>query len=344
MSQKKKYKIIVSLICTILFFSFGFFLLLKGLNNYSSEQVGFTEKNNIDYKVYLKENNFFESPYLTRNDNMAYITSLIDNLDIDFNYNMLLGEKRSGYYTYSIKAVISAATQDKNSNYWTKEYVLLEPIKKEFDNSSVINIGENVKLNYQQYNDLLMDFKKVYSISIEGSLKVYLNIETNIKNNINDEYMKSKVTSSLSIPLTKATIEVPIEINAPASSGLLNSGIVYHEGISYLIYKVSGIALLLAGVISLIYFVLIFVKKGEQVYNYNKKLKQILKTYDEIIVTVTKQPNLENMNVVNVSSFNELLDAHGEIRMPINYYDSKLGAIFTLINDKMAYYYILEKK
>ena len=68
------------------------------------------------------------------------------------------------------------------------------------------------------------------------------------------------------------------------------------------------------------------------------------KTYDEIIVNVSKIPNLEKLNVINVSKFEELLDAHGEIRLPINYCDSKEGGVFTLINENIAYCYTLKKK
>ena len=37
----------------------------------------------------LVQNNFFETPFLVRDDNAAYITSLIDYIDVKFDYNFM---------------------------------------------------------------------------------------------------------------------------------------------------------------------------------------------------------------------------------------------------------------
>ena len=77
------------LMCCLL----GFIFARHGIHNYKQVQVSYKEKSDIHYKVYLKENNFFEEDYLE--ENRTYITSLIDYLDIDFNYNINLDEKIS---------------------------------------------------------------------------------------------------------------------------------------------------------------------------------------------------------------------------------------------------------
>lgn len=344
MVKSKTKKLIISSLCMVVFFALSYILLYKGFTNFNCDKVTYNEKNSLDYKVYLKENDFFETPYLIRDDKAAYITSLIDYIDVDIDYNVALGEKRSGNYKYSVKAEISAATQDGNGTYWKKEYELVPLVVKDFDNSGVISVKDNVKIDYHHYNELLTEFKKAYNISMQGILKIYVNVETNIKSNINSEFIKNSSTSTISLPLTKATIEVPIEVNAPANNGILSSGLVYLRDAKYTIFKVLGGLSLILGVASLVYFCIVFLKKGQKIFDYKKSLKQILKTYDGILVTVSSLPTLDDLNVINVSSFSELLDAHGEVRLPINFYEDKNGATFVLVNDKMAWRYVLSKK
>jgi hypothetical protein len=74
---------------------------------------------------------------------------------------------------------------------------------------------------------------------------------------------------------------------------------------------------------------------------YYTELKKILSTYDGIIVNVSSLPDLDKFNVIKVRSFEELLDAHSEVRLPINYYPQKHKATFILVNDTMLWMYTL---
>ena len=67
-------------------------------------------------------------------------------------------------------------------------------------------------------------------------------------------------------------------------------------------------------------------------------------TYDSIIVNVKDKPNIEDYNVIEVESFEELIDAHSELRMPINFYEEENKSIFILLNENTAWTYTLEKQ
>ena len=64
-------------------FAFNSFDLSK------DDYINYTEKSNIDYKVYLKENDFYEDEYLPKD--MIYVASLIDNIKIDLETPGKLG-------------------------------------------------------------------------------------------------------------------------------------------------------------------------------------------------------------------------------------------------------------
>ena len=339
--KKKNIIFIVILIISIIVFFFGMSLIKKGFNNQITETIVYEEKSDIDYRVFLKKNNFFETPYLPKNQ--VYITSLIDEIDVDMKYDLVFENAKSGTYTYTVKGLISADLQSGDSNYWQKEYILVNEKSENFDNTNVINISENLSIDYDVYNNLLMEFKKEYGVSINGYLKVYMDINTNIDNKNAIEPLNKKSLLMLSIPLTKATIEVPIEIKAPNEKSMLISESIVSTDSKYLIYKVVGFALMGISTITIIISALFFVKTKEKQYYYVKKVNSILKSYDAIIVNVKNIPALKGLKVIEVSDFNELLDAHSEVRLPINYCDFKNKAEFVLFNDLMAWRYTITK-
>ena len=106
-------KLIVIFVLAILFFCLGF-------KKYSYNKCLFVEDNSVDYKVYLKDNAYFETPYMEMNQ--TYITCLIDYIDVNYNYNIDFEKKVSGKINYQIVAEIKAdKSGNENGNYWTKK-------------------------------------------------------------------------------------------------------------------------------------------------------------------------------------------------------------------------------
>jgi hypothetical protein len=63
-------------------------------------KVHYSEKSNIDYKVYLKENSFYSEKYLGKNK--KYIASLIKNIDTDFDYTFKVDDNLDLKYSYYV--------------------------------------------------------------------------------------------------------------------------------------------------------------------------------------------------------------------------------------------------
>lgn len=340
MKNKKMYiKCTIIFIFSIILFTISFLLFKKSLINYSQETFNYTESNSIDYKVYLKENDFFEVPYLGKDS--IYITSLIDYLDIDFNNNIKFDKNINGTYKYNIKAIVSASkVNDESSNFWQKEYELINEKTVDYSDTNVIDFKENVKVDYQKYNDLLLEFKKIYNLSLDGTLKIVMYVENTVNGDTGANVVKNSY-SILSIPLTKATIEVPISITADNKSDVLRSDMIYKDDKSCTIYKIVSIVLFVIACILILNVVLRIVKNKEKLSIYKKQIKKILKEYDAIIVNLKSKIDVSNITVVDVNTFNELIDAHSEVRQPINFFENEDGAQFVLINDKMAWRYKL---
>ncbi len=330
---------IVYISLLILTFLVGSYFVYKyiTLSKEKPSYVTYQEKNTIDYKVYLKENEFFEENYL--DEGKAYITTLIDYLDVTFNNNVSFNERLSGSYSYYIKGTILATKpNESNVKYWEKEYILSEMKTINFDEQSNLYNSESVRIDYQKYNDLLLEFRQNYKIGFDGSLLIELVFKNNVRKDGN--LFNEESVSSLSIPLTQATIEVPVNLDESEKTKILKVEDNKEETLNR--YKMAVI--IYVGVMAVEVFLLSFrTRKIKDKNSYDEKLKKIMKEYDYIIVNLNTPINLKSLNVIDVSEFNELIDAHSEVRQPINYKQYKNKSEFILINDKVAWRYILQK-
>lgn len=339
---KKINKLIVTFLLTLFFAVLGLFFASIGFHNYEEEKVTYKEENHINYKVYLLPNDFFSEEYLP--ENMAYITSLINYINLDFSYKIDFSEALTGTYSYYIKGVVDASQTDSDSKYYTKEYILSDTKTQKYEQQKSVNIQETIDIHYQDYNQILIDFKNEYGVPMDGNLKVSLVIQNMVEDKETNEDALKEQEVELNIPLTSATLEVPIETNNDTNEGVILTNIVKKEGIVYTVSRVLsfcfyGISLLL---LSYGTYLICMGYKLESVYQ--KKLRKILKVYDGIIVNLQKKPNMDRTKVLPVSSFEELIDAHSEVRNPINYINEQDGALFILMSDKYIYYYKLKRE
>ena len=87
-NQTKRRNVLLSLIFIIIIVSIitlSFFLMY--FNKNKKQYINYNEKSNVDYNVFLKDNDFFEDKYLRKGN--QYIASLIDYINVDFNYRIL---------------------------------------------------------------------------------------------------------------------------------------------------------------------------------------------------------------------------------------------------------------
>lgn len=334
-------KYIFYLFIAIVFSLFSLYYFKMGLKNTYQEEVSYKSSSNVSYKVYLLENDYFDEPYLGMN--RTYISSLINYIDINFNYNLNFSNFVSGKYTYYIKGIIAAdKVKDDDSSYWSKSYILKEPVTISYDNQNSFNIDTNVKVDYQKYNTILNEFRKDYGISFDGAFKVQLVIESesnaiNIKENIPVESL-----IEVRVPLTQQVIDLSIDLSNNDNEGKISETIVNNTSSNYVFL---GLGILFITVtlcllwIVFRYIISIYLSKSK----YSKTLKKILSTYDTIIVNVSSLPNLNDLKVIEVNTFSELIDANSEVRMPINYYEevADCKSVFVLVSTNMAWVYTL---
>jgi len=299
-----------------------------------------------DYKVYLKENSYFETPYLTSGS--SYISSLIDYITIDFDYNIIYGEKLNGDYGYVITATILANKVNEsngNGDYWSKEYTL-DSGSESFTDTNLFSISKNITINYQDYNTLLADFKKSVGLSVDGVLRVDMKITSYANKDELSGNISEESTISLEIPLTQSSLDIDITKTENTTTKTATLNRLEKNNIGHILYFIMIISSIIIDLIALILIILEVIDYNNKKSAYKKELDKILSTYNSIIVNADVVKNLSDYNIITVNTFDELLDAHSEVRMPINYISRKnpTESIFILFSDNIAWVYKLTPK
>ena len=198
--------IIISIICL----SLVGLLITKNKKYY----VNYNEQSNIDYKVHLKQNDFFKTPYMEKNN--QYIASLINNITADFNYQLNMDEEKDieYKYTYRMEADVNVVEKDTNNSLYNFQEELVKEKYVNSNNNSSININDTVTINYNYYNDIIKKFVNTYELdNVESTLTINMYVDI-LDSCSNFEKGKNKESIiSLSIPLTTKTMAIDISSN-----------------------------------------------------------------------------------------------------------------------------------
>ena len=338
-----KYLLFTMLACIFIVLGAFFYKMTKVQT--VEHKVEYGETSSIDYRVFLKENKFMDEKFLTKenivNDKKLLVASLIDKIKADFNYVLSFDSKVSGEYSYYIKAIVEYNESAGTKTYTTKEYMLTDKKSKKIKNEDNVIILENVDVDYSKYSKVFLEGREAAGLSMDGKLKVMLVFESKITSSELEKYYSINNNEiKLELPLSKSATEITINENSNDSTKNIVEKEINDDS-KYFKYRLGVV---FSAILTAISIILIFVTRSNQ-KNENKyytELKRILSTYDGIIVNVSSLPDLEKFNVIKVKSFDELLDAHSEVRLPINYYNQKNRATCILVKDTMLWMYSLK--
>lgn len=321
-------RLVIYILLFLSFLGFGVYYCIESINFKKEESIQYKENSNLDYKVYLKENEFYESPYLGKD--MIYIASLIDSINVDFHYLFSIDMESNIDFTYGIYGKLIIADESGQNTYFEKEYNLLDNRTISMEEAKSKEIVENISIDYDYYNRLANDFKMSYAVDTTSYLKVYLkinkkNAQTESKFNLEDSD-----ELAITIPLSEKSIEIKMDYtNLNETSQILADSSFAIEDKTELVIAI----VLLTG--SLISFVKLFqllsllkVRKNK----FDKYIKKLLVEYDRLIVETASAPNLTANNVIKIKKFEELLDVRDNLKLPIMYYN--------LTNHQKAYFYV----
>lgn len=339
---RKKVISLGSVIFIILFISLAFLVLFITKNR--PQYVKYKEKSNLDYQVYLKENDYYKDNFLT--SDKQYIASLISNIKANFDYDLNIEKENVDYrYSYKIEADVNVMEKaTKKSIYQHKDILLEEKLKNSYD-STRVSIKELVDIDYNKYNDLIKGFVNLYGLNdIESVLNVnmYVTVLSNCED-IEDRNTESVI--SLSIPLTTRTVSIDMKYDLVDENQEKIMMCKNKSSGVFLYLVISGIFLVIG--ICLLIKLLDIIKKGRTAETiYTRELKKILNNYKSYIQKVNLGINLNDYACFDVDTFTDMLEISDKINQPILMIESikKDGVHFLIPNgfNKVLYKYTLK--
>ena len=342
-NQAKKRNTIFVLLCLILvFFALSLSMFLIYLKKIQVQYVKYDESSNIDYKVILKENDFFETGYLE--ENKKYIASLIDYITANFNYKLSLKEQNIGYkYSYRIESVIDVREEGAADALFNKTEQILNGQEMQ-SNSKDLFIKESIDIDYNKYNDLIKSFVETYKLNdIESTLTInmYVSVFGSCESSAANKAKESLI--SLSLPLTTKTVAIDLENNLVNSENNLMQCKIGNT--NYFLMMFSAIMFALIDISLVIYAIRYEIKTRTAENIYEKELKKILNNYGSYIQTLDTDFDFGDHQLLKVDSFNDMLEIRDTIRQPILLKENqnKTGAYFIIpSNTKVLYIYKLQ--
>ncbi len=279
------------------------------------DSISYKEKGNVDYKVYLNANDFYDSDYLDKD--MVYVSGLINNVNAVFNYDFHSSLKNNIKYSYEVIGEIVIYDSSKENVFFRKEYVLSNLKEEAIKDAQDFSIDKNIVIDYGYYNSLANRFRKNYGVSSKSDFIV----KFKLKYNNDEEVMKISESKemSLTIPLSLNEVNITTDNSKVGEQEKTILG-AKHVVIDSSKKLVSSILLALIALFLLGYIIMTLFEIKLKKNKYDSFIKKTLREYDRLIVNTTTPPMLLNTRVIHVNSFQELLDVRDNLSIPIMYY------------------------
>ena len=335
-------RLLLHVFVSVVLFVLCIFYFINGVKFKTNYNLDYDIKPNIKYQVNLKDNSYYKEKQLK--EDMQYITDLIDYINVDFNYKMVTSKKSTYNYKYNITADIVVTDRNNTEKILYKDSeVLKEDVIVDNHEDTNVNILENLKIDYQKYNSLVNSFKSKYTVSASSNLVITMHVESDVKNSNVDNDIKDNEDLKITIPLSEQTINILKDYNAKGISGTVSK--YSYIKIVNIYCALISVVLLVLDVISLLSLIKFIKKTYRKNSTYTKKINKIMKEYDRIIVKLSKMPDLTNYEIIEISSFDELLDAKQNLDKPILHIEvhKNQKSYFLIFSDAQAYRYVLKE-
>lgn len=318
------------------FIGFGLSVILSiytfGAN--STAPIPYTEQNDLDYKVYLKNNDYYESEYV---QDMEYISNLINYIDLNYNYSLVVDKKIDLDYSYNVISRIKVYNNEEGDLIYKKDETLVDEVHG--TKQGMIQINEDLKINYPTYNDYVKEFRNQFSLFANSKLEVIMTIQVKDK----EGKLNKSYSDIIEIPLGQQLVRISKIYEKPLANGKIN---VAEFDLNRAIFGGTSLFIsILIFLVSIFEIITLSIMKSKSGYSvYQKTLHRIFNEYDKLVVNTLEVPAVKDQQLIRVTTFEELVDAADNLKKPILYTEVEKNKLchFCVISDKQFYQYWLD--
>ncbi len=329
--MKKKNEILLLLV-TIIFVLLSTFFYKQSKKITTIDEFKYVEKGGVNYKVYLTDKKYYNSDYLE--EGMQYISSIIDYIDLDFKYSISFDDKQYFNVKKKLNADVKIVDTDNNDKII---YEKKETIKEEETKGEIIDILDNVKIDYKKYNSLANEFKSSYGISANCNLFLEYIIEYETK----DTGIKQNKIIKAVIPLSEQMINIKKDDDFYNESSYIGKTT---KSFANVLMFILSIIFLFLSFIGLIIFIFSIVNRIKNESKYDRFISKILRENDSYISISKEEYTDKDKKTIKIDSFKELLDVRNNIEKPIIYTKIDDNTSKFVIVDAEIYEYVVTRK
>jgi hypothetical protein len=310
--------------------------------NVDTRELGYHESGGVSYQVCLKPNSYFADE--CQPAGKQYVASLINSVKTNFDYGFQIDEPMNYDYSYDVTArLVATESGDSDKVLYENQEVILP--RKNFDGQSgqSFRVQEAIDIDYGKFNNLITAFRSDYGLTINSYVVISLNLKIHGQPPEFKKPLDASQTVALKIPLSERTINVNLQSDSLSSDGKLEE--TAPNLAKNLVYVVVGLVSLVVLVSLLVGSIVVLLRREARRSAYDKALEKILHEYNQLIVEVEHIPQIPRNNVVEVTNFDELLDARDTIQQPILHLALADDRSLFIIEDQgLAYVYIMSAK
>ena len=310
-----KSRVIVYCVFLSLALLFLVYLSFNIINRVEITPISYSDSGLVDYRVYLKENEFYTENFLPKGK--SYITSLIDYIDINYNYVFNIDDLTSIDFEYQVMGDLIIENNTNKKELFSKEYEITEIKTNKINETNELAFNEKFQVDYSKYNTLANEFRSSYGVDTNSYLKVYMKVK---KDTLDDSIYSIHKTDNINeviIPLSEKAIEINIDANSNKTVNQVE--LTPQDNVNYINILLALLLLLIS-----IYFIRVIFKSYKRMKRrrseYDRYVNKILKEYDRLVVEIKTLIDFRKYNIIKVDSFTELLDVRDNLKIPINYY------------------------
>ena len=295
----------------LIFIAMTMFIAKQTEENEILKDIVYTENSKLDYKVYLKENDFFDKRYLEEEN--QYIASLIDFIEADFRYELEASEPDVDYkYTYKIVAEVNVEDKTNHKSLYKFKDELIESKEYNHNTKSKLKINEPIKVDYNKYNDIIQRFVDLYDLD-NSNASVTVNMYVNmIDDNQKDNANQNTPAISLTIPLTTETMAIDIESNS-----VLDNSINVCKNTNQRKFLFGAILFAIIDIILIIKLAIFINDTKNETAIYNMRLRKIMSNYGSYIQKLNNEYDFREYQILEIKSFEDLLQIKETLNKPI---------------------------
>ena len=317
--QKRRKEIIyfltaIALILALITASFSIIFVSLDANTY----VYYQENGSALYHAYLSENEYYEEDRL--NGSHAYVSSLIDHMDVVFRYESKMDAEDVTYqYKYRVDAQLVIEDTRTGAAIYNPKETVLGPTSKVFQGKNLV-LAPTVEIDYVAYNEKAKAFIADYNLTgVTSYLNVTMFVEVIGMSELFAADNEGQYTVEVHIPLAQNVLKPEVSSTIPTGPQKVLSNPNKGKSLFMVLAIIFGVLDAAAIGCAVVYTL----KTRDMHIDYSRKVQRLVNNYKSFIQKINTPFERTGYQALEVNTFTEMLEIRDTLQMPILMYENE---------------------